>query len=145
MSYWVSQMMKATISLLLAPAALATVIVPVQAQQISMPTETILIAQGSDPVSVAQDFINKLGQRQFATAVQEYDAIAQDVSTQSIQQYWNDILATSGAFQQIIDAQLIAQSGPEAVVLVSCQFERDRRDLFVLLADDGVTSFNVVE
>jgi hypothetical protein len=141
----VLQMIKTTISLLLAPAAFAAVIIPAQAQQIPIPAETILVAQGSDPVSVAQDFINKLGQRQFATAVQEYDAIAQDVSTQSIQQYWNDILAASGPFQQIIDAQLVDQSGGEAVVLVSCQFERDRRDLFVLLADDGVTSFNVVE
>ncbi len=138
-------MNKLSISLLLAPAAVASLSIPAFASGILPPTETILVAQGSDFVSVAQDFVVRLGQQQFTSATQDYDAIAQDVTTQSLQQYWNDIVSASGSFQQVVDIQLLEEGEGEALVLVSCQFERDRRDLIVLLTNNGVTSFNVVE
>ncbi|MBW4652730.1 MAG: DUF3887 domain-containing protein [Kaiparowitsia implicata GSE-PSE-MK54-09C] len=138
-------MNKLSISLILAPAAVASLTIPTFANEMAPPTETILVAQGSDFVSVAQNFVTRLGQQQFTSATQDYDAIAQDVTTQSLQQYWNDIVSASGSFQQIIDTQLLEEGEGDALVLVSCQFERDRRDLIVLLTNDGVTSFNVVE
>lgn len=141
--------MRKGILLFLIPAVIPTVIVagafPAQAQQMGELQEPVIIAQATDPAAIAEEFVNRLGQQQFAAAVQDYDTPAQDVTTQTLQLSWNDIVAESGPFQGVELAQLVSQEGSESIVRVVCKFGQGNRELFVQLSGSEVASFSAVD
>lgn len=135
--------MKRTLFLLM-PALLGLLALPAQAQQPVVVQEAEVIAQ-FDPAALAEEFIISMAQQQFAAAVQDYSASVTDVTTQTLQQNWNDIIAESGSFQGIVSSQTLDQTGSEAIVLVRCQFAQTPRDLFVVVSGASIADFSPAE
>lgn len=140
--------MKSAFLFVLVPAVMLVGVALPQAQAQTAP-EARQISQVS-LTAIAESFITRLGDQQFESAVADYEASLQDVndiSARSIQTYWNDIVAESGPFRQIIRSTVLSDGRPngESVVSVVCQFGRTNRELFVVLSGTDVVSFSPVE
>jgi hypothetical protein len=136
--------MKKFIATLLIPAALipaAMSILPTQAQ--AAPVQ--IMAEGGDVAAIAQDFVNLLGQENYSGALGSYSS-GSGVSSASLQQTWQDLVAVNGAFQAQVGAPLVGGAGGGAqVVVVTCQFEQGMRDVVVNFVDGQIVDFTVAE
>jgi hypothetical protein len=136
--------MKKFIATLLIPAALiptAISILPPQAQ--AAPVQ--IMAEGGDVATIAQDFVNLLGQENYSSALGSYSS-GSGVSSASLQQSWQDLVAMNGAFQGQVGAPLVGGAGGGSqVVVVTCQFEQGMRDVVVNFVDGQIIDFSVAE
>lgn len=90
--------------------------------------------------AIAQEFINDLATADFGAAIQTFDTGgAENVTQSSLTQTWQDIVAQSGPLQQQVDTQLEPgepSNGP-TLVIITGEFERECRDLFVIMEETG--------
>lgn len=127
---------------------LVSYVQPVVGLEVSRLVPLSVVAQATSPEAIAESFINQMAQQQFSAAVQEIAPPLQvGVTSQTLRQNWNDLVAESGEFQQIGRSQLISDGGAEGetVVMVTVQFAERNRDLFVILKGNEVASFSAAE
>jgi hypothetical protein len=134
--------MKKIIATLLIPAAvLSASLISAPAQALPAP---IILADASDVSAIAQDFVSQLGQENYGSALGSYSS-GSGVSTASLQQTWQDMVAVNGALQGQVSAEVVGGSGSAQVVVVTCEFEQGMRDVVVNFVDGQIVDFSVAE
>ncbi|MDJ0651074.1 MAG: DUF3887 domain-containing protein [Xenococcaceae cyanobacterium MO_188.B19] len=80
----------------------------------------------------AEEFVDALSKGKY-TLAKSYFApkIKQDLSPQTIQQRWQDIIKTTGSFQRRSDSKVVENSNSK-VVLVDVEFEQENRRFLII-------------
>lgn len=134
--------MKKLLATLLLPAALiptfTSLSTPVQAAPVQ------ILAQASNVSAIAEDFVSLLGQEDYGGALSSYGG-SSGVSSASLQQTWQDLVALNGSFQGSAGAAIVGGSGSSQVVVVTCQFEQGMRDVVVNFVDGQIVDFAIAE
>jgi len=138
--------MKTCISVLLLTAVLAAGTLPAQAQQISQSPSPSQSAASAVETS-AQQFVNLLATGDYTSARGFYDANV-NVTPASIQQNWEDILTSTGAYQSQISTRIVPLENPVGgtIAIVGVKFANATRALFITFnGDRKIVSLDVVE
>lgn len=130
--------MKKSISALLISSLLVVGSLPAQAQ-----------AEPIEAATTAQDFVNRLAGSQFGAAAQTFDTGSTDgVTSGSLRQTWQDIVAESGPLvQQVaVTTEPFDEATGSYLVVITGQFEQGNRDLFVIVnSDNEIIGLDAVE
>jgi len=118
------------------------VILPAEAQSADLqsPHRIAQDTQAPEYEAIAQEFINDLATADFDAAIQTFDTSgAENVTQSSLTQTWQDIVAQSGPLQQQANIQLEPSepSNEPTLVIITGEFERECRDLFVIMDETG--------
>jgi hypothetical protein len=135
--------MKKIIATLLIPAALLPTVIstlpaPVQAAPVQ------IVAQGEDVSAIAQTFVTLLGQQDYSGALSKYGG-GSSVSSASLQQTWQDLVAVNGSFQGQVGTAIVGGADGAQVVVVTCQFEQGMRDVVVNFVNGQIVDFSIAE
>ncbi|HEY9814478.1 MAG TPA: DUF3887 domain-containing protein [Candidatus Obscuribacterales bacterium] len=140
--------MKRYLPVIVIAAALLGGIAPAQAQSVPAGESAAvdLVAQGADVTAIAETFIESLASGDYATALQSYDpAIRTTLTVESLAQQWNDLIASTGAYEGPV-AATVDNSGDAPVVIMTGQFENGPRDLFILFnSNNQIISMDAME
>jgi hypothetical protein len=130
--------MKKYLSLLLLGSLVLGAAMPAYAEIQSESTSGRLVAQSDAQVATAEDLISLLAAGEFEDAVKKYD-FNQDVTAESLETDWDDLIEENGAFQQ----QVEVVASRENIVVIRCEFADKTIDLIVVLNDrNQVISLN---
>lgn len=142
-------MKKSISALLLLAATLTAGALPAHAQDPSPTASPDTSASSSTIATTAQEFVNSLVAGDYQSALQRYAPASRvSVTTATLQQTWQDILAESGDFQQIsnIRTESIDSESGSSLVIITAQFTNGPRDFFVLFTSDNqIVSIQPVE
>ncbi|MCU0567519.1 MAG: DUF3887 domain-containing protein [Oculatellaceae cyanobacterium Prado106] len=127
---------------LMIPAALILGAVPAQAQGSAIVAAPMQVAQVSDVSMMAEEFMMRLDMADFSGAVGMYSSAA-NVSSESLQQTWQDVIATNGELQEQLGMETVSDSGDSQVVLVTCQFEQGMREVYINFVNGKVVDFSM--
>ncbi len=134
--------MKTLLSLVLLATVAIVDALPTQAQ-VSEPLMGVeSLAQATPIVSEAEEFVSLLAEGEFDTALQKYDTVAQEnISPETLETTWQDLVAKSGDFQEIVSAET-AEGDGQKVVLMTTRFEEDTVVLFIIFdKEQEINSF----
>jgi hypothetical protein len=134
--------MKKLMATLLLPAALIPVIASLPTPAQAAPVQ--ILAQGGDVSAIAEDFVSLLGQEDYSGALSSYGS-SSGVSSASLQQTWQDLVALNGSFQGSTGTAIVGGSEGSQVVVVTCQFEQGMRDVVVNFVDGQIVDFAIAE
>lgn len=134
--------MKMCIPMLLLGAALVASATPTLAQQQASPSPQILAQSSQDQVAaIAEEFVNDLIAGNYSAALQKYDtAIRTDITTTTLQQGWEDVIAASGPFQRIVSIEAQPLTDPSSgsyIAIITVEFEQATREFFVNLTQNN--------
>jgi Protein of unknown function (DUF3887) len=135
--------MNKLIATLLIPAALFSA-VPAYAEAPMTAQPMQIAAQSGDVSAIAQDFISRLGQADYSGAVSNYGS-GSGVSSDSLQQTWQDTVAVNGAFQQQVSTEVVDGGDGSQIVIVTCEFEQGTRDVVINFVNGQIVDFTIAE
>lgn len=133
--------MKNQFSVFLLSAILTTGVAPVYAAPLMSPSSQV-IAQADAREKIAAEFIDMLVKGDTRNAIEQYDSMAQEnITPQSLGQLWDDLINETGPFQK--QAGIRSEGN---IVIVSCEFEKSKRDLFITFNDaNKITGLDYVQ
>lgn len=100
-----------------------------------------ILAQSDAQASAAQDLITLLAAGNYEEAVEKYD-FDQNVTAESLQTDWMDLIDQNGEFQQ----QLEVVENTSNIVVLRCEFAQKTVNLIILLNDNNkIVSLNTPE
>ena len=130
--------MKNYISLLLLSSLAFGAAMPAYADSKRETNPVQILAQSNSQQAIARDLITLLATGEFEEAVEKYD-FQQDVTAESLELDWNDLIEQNGAFEE----QLEIVENKDNVVVIRCKFQEKTIDLIVVLNDSNqVISLN---
>jgi Protein of unknown function (DUF3887) len=111
----------------------------------------LLIAQASTPEAIAIEFVNDLSSGDYNAALSLYDSDLRPViKLDSLIANWEDLTNELGALQNVSirsrAASLANTPVDSSLVVLTCEFEGGRRDLFVVFTEDNeIVEYSVAE